>query len=242
MKLLPGHGENRRKVVLSLCDYTGNWPAPFHRAGHTVLLYDLKHGDDLLAKSPAQIGFDIYSAMADHRLAHEVCAILMAPPCDHFTIAGSRFWKGKDEDGRTQVSVDLVRKCLAIKDYFDPDVWALENPVGRMGRLCPEVGLPWYFDPCDYAGYVPAHLHNVTLESPIEDILASNRYEKKTGIWGRNVRPPKLFIEPLYFLDKKGRRVTPLAQKLGGKSERTKTLRATTPTGFSNAFGSHNQR
>jgi hypothetical protein len=46
--------------------------------------------------------------------------------------------------------------------------------------------------------------------------------------------------EPVFYTDKKGRRLSWLAAKLGGKSERTKELRSKTPVGFSRAFAKAN--
>lgn len=206
MKAMLGHGANFRRVVVSLCDYTGNWPRPYHEAGHTVLLYDLKHGDDLLKITPENIGWDIWNTLRipGSGANLKVVAVLAAPPCEHLTLAGTRFWKEKDADGRTDTAVAIVRSCLSVVAYFDPDVWALENPKGRIASLVPEVGLSWGFDPCDFAGYVDARLHDVTIKSPIEAILASNRYEKHTRIYGRATRPEERFVEPLVVIDSKG--------------------------------------
>jgi hypothetical protein len=244
VKVLQGHGENRRKVVLSLCDYTGNWPRPFHEAGYTVVLVDLKHGDDLL-KSTAESfvrALDLHLCWNPCFIgSYKAVAVLMACPCDHFTLAGTKFWKTKDADGRTQQSVDLVRRCLAIKDYFNPEMWALENPVGRLPSLVPEIGLPWYFHPHNFALYLPESVvYSATRDDSVEKVMATNRYTKKTGIWGSAKRPEERNVEPFIYevtaRDGTIKRGSVIWAKLGGKSERTKTLRATTPMGFAAAF------
>lgn len=50
MKIIQGHGAKSYKVILSLCDYSGNWPKPFTDAGYAAVLIDLKHGDDVTLK------------------------------------------------------------------------------------------------------------------------------------------------------------------------------------------------
>lgn len=239
MRVLLGDGPLKSRVVLSLCDYTGNWPRPYHEAGHTVVLVDKKHGDDLLEMEPGTLDAMFWSSMLFPR-PYIVSHVLMAVPCTDFTKSAALHWKKKDERGDTAKSVDLVRACLSIKDCFGVDSWALENPAGRIAKLVPELGLAWYFDPCDYAGYLPAELHDVTHDSSTEAILASNRYTKQTGIWGKNVKPPEKYVEPLVFTTTNGKRGSVMWKRLGGKSERTKTLRSTTPMGFSTAYKGSN--
>jgi hypothetical protein len=95
---------------------------------------------------------------------------------------------------------------------YKPHFWALENPKGRLRRW---LGPPRFtFNPCDFAGY-----------------CESDRYTKRTLLWGDFNIPEKRYLEPV--------RVCPQGswlQKLGGKSEHTKTLRSMTPLGFSRAF------
>jgi hypothetical protein len=93
----------------------------------------------------------------------------------------------------------------------------MENPVGRLNTLLPELAKvgPWYFDPCDFG----------------------DAYTKRTGLWGNYVPPFPLFVGG-------DRSVKPVRvcsqcswlQKLGGKSEKTKTLRSATPMGFAYSF------
>lgn len=128
------------KTILSLCDFTGNWPRPYREAGYEVLQVDLKLGGDVLelAQHPEQLP--------------PIHGILAAPECTAFTNSGAQYWKAKDADGRTAEGLRLVDACLDIIDYCHPTWWALENPVGRLPSLRPvRLGPPqFYFDPCDY--------------------------------------------------------------------------------------------
>ena len=65
------------------------------------------------------------------------------------------------------------------------------------------------FDPCDYG----------------------DPYTKKTLLWGSFAVPEPNRVEPIRSC-KQGSWI----QKLGGKSEKTKTLRSITPPGFAKAF------
>ncbi|MHA1661889.1 MAG: DNA cytosine methyltransferase [Candidatus Thorarchaeota archaeon] len=188
-------------TVLSLFDYTGNWAKPYKEQGHTIIQVDIK------------LGTDIFSF--NYKGIDKPQVILMAPPCTHFSVSGAQYWKAKDVDGRTQEALSLVEKGMEIINYFQPSVWALENPVGRLNKLAPglaEFG-PWYFQPWEFG----------------------DAWTKKTGLWGKFIKPEKSPIEPVRSC-KQGSWI----QQLGGKSERTKELRSATPMGFAYAFAAAN--
>ena len=106
----------------------------------------------------------------------------------------------------------LIKKTLDIIRYFKPDFWALENPVGRLNTLVPELAKcgPWYFEPYWYG----------------------DPWSKKTGLWGEFKKPkPSRVVKPVKFA-KQGS----WTQLLGGKSEKTKEMRSITPPGFADAF------
>ena len=182
-----------KKTILSLFDYSGNWPKYYRESGYNVLQVDIKHDIDILTLQPED-------------LPNEIHGILAAPPCTDFAGSGAQYWKQKDQDGRTDQSLKLVDKVLRMVDYYNPEFWALENPVGRLQKLRPELGEPWYFQPYWFG----------------------DPYTKKTGLWGKFNRDlPKSPVEP---------DPNSWIMKLGGKSERTKELRSMTPLGFAFAF------
>lgn len=201
------------KTLLSLFDYSGNWSLPYLENGWAVVQLDKKLGHDIM-----DIDTDwLYENIFDNY--ETVDGILAAPPCTDFSVSGAQYWKVKDKDGRTEKSVELVRQVLRIVDVCMPDFWVIENPVGRIDKLIPELGKPFYFNPCDYG----------------------DPYTKKTGLWGKFTPPLPLFVGEV-------NNVKPIRsssqgswlQKLGGKSERTKELRSTTPMGFAWAFYNSN--
>jgi len=47
------------KVILSLFDYSGNWPSPYKEAGYDVYQIDIKHGIDILSITPDDLPHNI---------------------------------------------------------------------------------------------------------------------------------------------------------------------------------------
>lgn len=185
---------NHNRIILSLFDYSGNWPKYYKENGYSVYQVDLKLGIDILELSKKDFPFD------------SVHGILAAPPCTDFAGSGAQYWKAKDEDGRTEASLALIDKTLEIIEWFQPTWWVLENPVGRLPKLRPQIGSPWYFQPFWYG----------------------DAWTKKTGLWGNfNKDLPRNEVKP---------DPNSWIMKLGGKSERTKELRSMTPLGFAKAF------
>lgn len=227
------------RVIVSLCDFSGNWPRPFAAYGYTVLHYDLKHGDDVLALTPMDIAGHVVGALGATRLpvseaVGAIAGVLSAPPCTDFSVSGAQYWPAKDANGTTAKALAVVDACVHLSKYFAATAgawWALENPVGRLPKLRPDLGKPLcYFHPYEYAHFAG------TPNSTSADLFERNRYTKKTGLWGDF--PSDLFRK---FAMENGGPVRVCSQgswlqKLGGKSERTKELRSMTPEGFSEAF------
>ena len=185
---------SQKKIILSLFDYSGNWPKFYKENGYEVFQVDIK------------LGIDIMSLDKDDYPFEKVHGVLAAPPCTDFAGSGAQYWKAKDEDGGTAASLALIDKTLEIIDLFKPEWWALENPVGRLQKLRPQLGNPWYFQPHWFG----------------------DPWTKKTGLWGNfNKELPRNEVEP---------DPNSWIMKLGGKSERTKELRSMTPLGFAKAF------
>jgi hypothetical protein len=183
---------NEIKTVLSLFDYTGNWSRPYRENGYRVIQIDLKLGRDILTW--------------DYTLEKSIDIILAAIPCDNYALSGARWFAEKDKDGRTAYSQKLVAKVKEIIDYFQPEIWTIENPMSRIHILNPWMGKPKFrFNPYDFG----------------------DSYQKMTWLWGKFNIPEKKPVENTGNW---------MHTNLGGKSERTKTLRSTTPLGFSYAF------
>lgn len=229
MKAFYGNAQsNKYKVVVSLCDYSGNWPSPWHNAGYTVLCYDLKHGDDCITLTAEQVRND---AMRETQCdTVDIVCVLAAPVCTDFSVSGAQYWPAKDADGTTARSLALVDACVVLAKELSPGCWALENPVGRLRKLRPELGAPIWFNPTDFAQLV-AQPDEPEAEWTLAQFMESNRYTKKTGLWGEFKPMVTNAMEPVRAC-KQGS----WSGLLGGKSERTKELRSMTPMGMARAF------
>ena len=202
------------KTLLSLFDYTGNWAAPFADAGWNVVLWDIKHDPDLVG-----IHGDITEANTDYMYDifdnfGTVDGILAAVPCTDFAVSGARWWAAKDAEGITQESIELVYQTLRIIDICAPDFWVIENPIGRIHTLVPELGQPrMYFNPCDYG----------------------DPYTKRTALYGEfNTNLKRTPVAPTEG--------SKMHRMYGGKSARTKEARSETPMGFAQAFFAANHQ
>lgn len=191
-------------TVLSMFDESGNWPRPYEEYGYNVVQIDKKldvNINDLNADWLYENIFDGFES---------IDIILAAPDCTHFAGSGAQYWGQKDADGRTEDALELVWQVIRTVDLCMPEIFALENPVGRLSKLCPMLGKPWYFQPWWFG----------------------DPYTKKTGLWGffnKNLKRNE--VTPIKSCSQGS-----WLQQLGGKSERTKELRSKTPTGFAQAF------
>jgi hypothetical protein len=118
-------------TILSLCDGSGAWSAPYRAAGYDVVPVDLRDGVDV--------------RLVEYRFP--VRGVLAAPPCTDFASSGARWWKGKGE-APLLASLAVVDACCRIILAHRPQWWVLENPIGRLARW---LGPPrMKFDPADY--------------------------------------------------------------------------------------------
>ena len=198
-------------AVLDICGGSGAWSKPYADNGYSVYIIDV---EDVRQNTSAKlIQMDVRDPHLIYRLFAlnlNIHGILAAPPCTHFAGSGAQYWKVKDADGRTESDILIIKEILKIINSFSPYWWALENPIGRIPKLIPELGDPvMYFQPWEYG----------------------DPWTKKTCLWGNFNDPEKNPVEPVKFT-KQGS----WTQKLGGKSSRTKFLRSMTPPGFARAF------
>lgn len=233
-----------QKTILSLFDASGRWSQPYADAGHHVIQIDTQHDPDLLDVSKLSVEYFTETLGIEW-----VDGILAAPPCTDFTRAGAGYWKQKDADGRTAASVELVLQVLRCVEYWKPDFWVIENPLGRITSLVPELGQPALrFDPCDYAGHLAlsaddlARIERIRRKSlsritpgDAAHVLACETFTKRTQLWGHFNLPEVRRIEPVRVCSQG----SPL-QRLSGTSAKTKTIRSNTPCGFARAFAAAN--
>lgn len=195
--------------LISVYDYTGNWARPYIDAGWRVLLWD-QHFEGCILE-----GFGRLVRMVEEENEGCVDGLLAAPPCTAFSASGARWWPDKDAPGSaeppwesfTEHMVGLTLIVWEMVVRFRPRFWALENPVGRIEKLCPELK-PYRrisFNPCDYG----------------------DPYVKKTILWGDfNPNLPRSPVRPV-----EGSKMHRLPAGRGRSA-----LRSVTPSGFAQAF------
>ena len=154
----------KRRVIISLCSGTGEWERPFAEdSAYHVIPVDIEQGLDVRTYEPPD---------------EEIFGVFAAPPCTTFSASGARWWTKHEADGELDRGIDIVQSCLRVIEACKPRWWALENPVGRLGRMVPELGRwNFAFHPYEYAGW---------LDDPTPDA-----YTKRTCIWmGGMAREP----------------------------------------------------
>lgn len=221
--------ENR--LIVSIYDYSGAWPANYIKAGYPTILWDYKKEGCILQH------FERLYTMIDEAIENGYVpyGLLAAPPCTDISAAGAQYWPAKDSapapegyeclDSQTEYAQALVFIVVELAARYNWKLWTLENPPGRIETLAPELK-PYrsmMFRPFDFGD-------NMT---------------KRTVLWGEfNASLVKTPIVPkTVTMSTNGReyQCSEVWAKTGGKSNKTKTARSNTPKGFSKAFFAANQ-
>lgn len=202
------------KLILSLCDITGEWSRPYAKKGYEVVMVDVQH-----PSGERRIGDHLWTVGADLTrwdFPWTPHGVLAAPPCTCFCRPAARWWSRQDASGQTANDVRLMIQCLRLCRTARA-WWALENPPGRHRDLVPELGKPsWQFQPWEYG----------------------DPWGKQTYIWGTAKKPRVL--EPVA---PEPTRRTPNGKTQGRiafMSGSWKNERSRTPRGFAKAFAKAN--
>jgi len=167
----------KNRIVLSLCDYTGNIVEPWRQNGYECWIVDLKHPSGITEESGlVKVGADIRGWLpprADYQI------VFAAPPCTHLAVSGARWFTEKGLRSLIE-GLQLVETCRLIAEWTEAP-YMIENPVSTLSTYWRKPDFT--FDPCDYGGY---------LNPP------SDHYTKKTCLWtGHGFKmPPKRPVKP----------------------------------------------
>lgn len=181
------------KVIISLCDYSEEWPKPYKEAGYDVRCFDTKNGFDVrLLKVPDC----------------QVYGVLAAPPCTVFAGSGAK-WKALRPTSEVLEGLSVVDACLRFIYAVKPVFWALENPVGWLKdyigeykmRFNPnDFGDPWTKETCLWGEF------NKPVKNPVEPTQGSKihlcyggRSERTKTL--RSITPPG-FARAFYEVNK----------------------------------------
>ena len=121
------------KTILSLCDYSGEWPKPYAEAGYDVIRIELKEGRDVRLLRLDELP--------------RIHGVMAAPPCTAFAGSGARWWAAKGNDALLE-GLSIVDACVRLVVALNPVWWCLENPVGRLVHYLGAWEMT--FNPCDY--------------------------------------------------------------------------------------------
>ncbi len=226
--------------IICLYDNSGIMAKPWVNGGVNASCYDIKnaYSQERFANGSHlnMVNFDINTetltrcARAINRLGVSVSVKLVFAfvPCTDLAVSGATHFKAKRERDPDFQRKAVQRALDAVQ--FAKDLGAeycIENPVSMLSTLWRK---PDYtFHPYEYGGYLNAD----EAEHPLypDHIAPRDAYSKKTCLWtsGGFIMPEKKPVACESFGNSRQH------SRLGGKSEKTKTIRSLTPRGFAKA-------
>lgn len=234
------------KLVISLYDFTGLMVEKFRQAGIVCLLVDGKHAEGThsdperpgLYKLGAWLERDFVTMATIARAVKALCrdygtndpqvvAVFGFPPCDDLASSGARWFEKKlAEDPECQHrAAERAKFVEDVAEWFNSAPWFAENPRGVLSTLWRRYD--FVFSPWEFGAYLPADDVHPTYP---EYIAPRDKYTKETWLWWGNGFPVPMkrpVIVPVGYSKQ--------YNKLGGKTEKTKTIRSATPRGFAAA-------
>jgi hypothetical protein len=248
------------KIVISLYDRSGVALVPWAEAGYDCQAYDIVH-DGVVTEEyfqaqrlPSRAGLnlashyklgsityrraDLHNAATVERIisqwAGKVAFLSAFPPCTDTAASGAKHFARKraKNPGFQTNAVEHVKNCARIADRLGSVPYYIEHPVSVVSTLWRKPDE--MFHPFEFGGYLPEDDEHPDYP---DIILPRDAYPKRTCLWTGNgfIMPPKKAVDvPAgYSLQFK---------KLGGRSEKTKSIRSQTPRGFSLAVFEANWR
>lgn len=204
--------------VISLFDKTGHMVLPWAEAGYHCLIVDIQH--------PAGInphpcipnvwthGADMTAWVPPKEWAFNVAFVAAFPPCDHLSVSGARWFKGKGLRKLSQ-AIELFACSAEWCEWFEAP-YCIENPVSTISTYWRKPD--HNFHPWHYCG-----------------LCADDAYTKKTCLWtgGGFVMPPPMHPDSVTPDDR--------IHKAPPGPERS-NLRSATPMGFAMAVQKANSK
>lgn len=202
------------KLVLSLCDKTGNIIQPWLEAGYECMIVDTQHPKgSKKTGNLTTVGADITKWLPP-RTEYEI--VFGFPPCTNLAVSGARYFHDKGLTGLVE-ALQVVEACVKIAEWSDAP-YMIENPVSTISTYWRKPD--YIFQPTDYAGY---------LDNPEEEA-----YYKRTCLWTGNgfIMPETKYVEPIN--KNKLNNLPPSADRA--------EKRSVTPNGFAKAIHQANKK
>lgn len=209
------------KIILSLCDLTGNVVAPWVDDGYHAILVDPQHDSGIHVDGHImRIGHIIdhpKTWKTIHKYAKHIKFMSSFPPCTDLAVSGARWLKEKGEkDPAFQFhAMQVVWQCHVIGEMLGCPYF-IENPVSQISSFWRKPD--HWFHPYQYTKY-----------------CKSDNYTKKTCLWTGNgfIMPPVRQKDGLPEPDDRIHKAPP------GKERAN--FRSATPSGFSIAVHRYNR-
>ena len=227
--------------IICLYDNSGIMAKPWVQGGVNASCYDIKnrYSQERFNNGARlnMVDFDINTetltrcARAINRIDYtEIKLVFAFVPCTDLAVSGARWFSAKRERDPDFQQKAVQRALDAIQFAKDLGAeWMVENPVSVLANK-KFLGKPDYtFHPYEYGGY----LDDNEAEHPLypDYIAPKDAYSKKTCLWTSDgfIMPEKKPVPCESYGNSRQH------SKLGGKSEKTKTIRSLTPRGFAKA-------
>lgn len=162
------------KIVVSLCDLTGNMVKPWVDAGYHAFLVDPQHGENsteikangaVITRFAGTVEDAMESIARMMSKGAGIAAVFGFPPCTDMAVSGARWFEAKRAaDKMFQAKAVMVAEQCRTIGRLSGAPWMVENPVSVLSSA---FGKPQHiFSPSDYTAYEP-----------------SDHYSKKTCLW-----------------------------------------------------------
>jgi hypothetical protein len=204
-----------RQVVVSLCDLTGHFVAPWVDAGFDAVLVDPQHGFTHQDGATLKVAATVLEAMPllrDLMRSGDIAFVAAWPPCTDMATSGAAHWarKRQEESYFQAAAVAVAEQCRSFAELTGAPYF-IENPRSMLSRV---FGEPTHtFNPWEFTHHEPG-----------------DNYKKFTCLWtGGGFVMPKRHMVP----DQGPPREFVLSMR-GTHTERG-NARSVTPSGFSRA-------
>jgi hypothetical protein len=203
------------RIVVSLCDHSGNMVRPWATAGYDCYAVDLKNDDTTKQVGDGQVHYVEADVREWEPPERPVRIGFGFPPCTDLAVSGARWFQDKGLSALAE-AIELVGACQeTLADLGCP--WMIENPKSTLSThwRSPD----YKFDPFEYDGYTGRN----------------ERYTKETWLWtGGGFKMPRTVGVREHQADDRIHKMPP--------SEERSEKRSETPTGFARAvFLAHEQ-
>lgn len=209
-------------IAISLFDLTGVMLEPWLDAGYECHIFDIQHKAGSFQRSDDMWlhGYDLTSlplALLE-LLKEDIVFVSCFPPCNHVSISGARWFKGKGLRALQQ-SVSFFATSSEFSELSGAK-YCIENPMSTMSTYWRDPDSK--FHPAHYSGYVGGH----------------EMYTKETWLWtgGGFEMPPKQMSNDLFDEPDE----TYIHHQAPG--EERANIRSATPRGFARACYESNKR